>query len=399
MLLEIAIFFCLGILLGLIAGLLPGIHPNTIALMASTFMAAGFFPSALCFLTFMVSLGISNSVSSFVPAIFIGAPDESSALAALPGHRLLRQGLGYHAVKLAVIGSVGALIFCSLLLPFSMFAFPVIYEALHPNLWWILSAVVIYMILLERKKIGASFCFAAAGAIGMLGSQLSINQDYYLFPLLSGFFGIPLLVLSLKSREQFPLQKNREKFVSKISAVHSVIKGSLAGLMVGLLPGVGPSQAATIASAAGRGKENENFLITLGSVSAANTLFSFLALWLIGKPRSGVAVEIGRFVEIGFWEFALMVAVSLAACGVAAILTLKAAKAFSSFARAVNYQIMNLAVIGLIFGLVFYFTSFYGILVAIVATALGIYANLSGVNRSHLMGCLLLPSILFFAGV
>jgi putative membrane protein len=45
------------------------------------------------------------------------------------------------------------------------------------------------------------------------------------------------------------------------------------------------------------------------------------------------------------------------------------------------------------------FTGISGLLIMIVAAAIGLVPNLTGIRRSHAMGCLLLPTILFFAGL
>jgi putative membrane protein len=396
---EIILFLLLGIGFGILGGLAPGIHPNTLAIIFSGM--AWLFSSPQCFIAFMVAMGITSSVLDFLPSIFLGSPDESTALSVLPGHRLLRKGLGYHAIRLAVIGSVGSIILCTALLPVAMISFPLMYSFSRPWMHIILSFVVVFMILTERKKLMASFCFLSAGLVGLFGSSLPISQNFYLFPVLSGLFGIPVLLLSLKNREEIPEQRKKVKRISTATIGRHVLKGSLAGIIVGLLPGVGPSQAAFLTDATSVRKKGrgESFLISLGSVTTANTLFSFLALWLIGNPRSGVAVAIANFTQIGFNDFLLMVVVSLVATGIAAIITLRIARMFVSFLPRINYFRLNLFVLALIFSLVIYFTGIFGLFIALLTTSLGMLANLSGIRRSHLMGVLILPTILFFSGL
>lgn len=400
--LEIFISVLVGCAAGIFAGLMPGIHPNTLAFLASSLAFQPLFPSSLCFISFMVAMAVSNSVISFIPSIFLGAPEEGTSLSVLPGHKLLMQGFGFHAIRLAVIGGLGAAVFCVSAMPIAIYALPFLYSASRPFLHIILSIAVAYMIFLERSRKKAMFCFGAAGLIGIIGNSLPISQEFYLFPVLSGLFGLPVLILSAGRNEKIPTQKRTVKFISKKSILHSVSKGSFAGLLVGILPGIGASQAAAIVNAAGRkkfSKESESFLITLGSVTIANTIFSLLALWIIGNPRSGVAVVIGNFVDISFGEFLLMISVSIVSCGIAALSTLGLAKIFSNAIQKINYGFVNKLVIALMIILVFYFTSFYGLLLLAVATSLGIYTNLVGVHRSQMMGVLLLPTILFFAGI
>src|SRR3989442_5223711 len=48
----------------------------------------------------------SHAVFDFVPTVFLGAPTEDTALATLPGHRLLLVGQGAKAVALAARGAL-----------------------------------------------------------------------------------------------------------------------------------------------------------------------------------------------------------------------------------------------------------------------------------------------------
>ena len=394
---DILFFVFIGIVAGVAAGLIPGIHPNLLALLAgSVLMSMNFFPSILCFISFMVSMGITNSITSFIPSILLGAPDPESSLSVLPGHRLLMKGYGYHAIKLTVIGGLGAVIICLSILPVVILTIPTIYNLIRPNLHIILSVVMIYLTILERKRITAFVCFLLAGFIGIYGSRLPINQNFYLFPVLSGLFGLPMLLLTIKNKTNIPRQEKKEMFTSVKTVNRSVLIGSLAGLITGLLPGIGSAQATVLASV-GQKKDEQGFLISVGAITTANILFSFLAIWLIGNPRSGIAVVIQQFAEISFNEFLFMLFISLISCGVAVILTLKISRLLIDFIQKVNYILISKSVFLLICVLVFIFTGFYGLFLTFITTCLGIFVNLVGVNRYQLMGVLLLPTILFFA--
>lgn len=401
---EIALFLIAGTLSGIAAGILPGLHPNMAAL-AFAGMAYPIFPSEACFLAFMVSLGIANSVSSFIPAVFLGCPDESTSLSAAPGQRMLLAGMGHHAVKLSVVGSVGAMLFCAALLPVAVIFFPAAYSIARPFTHILLSVFVAVMILSERRKTASLFVFLASGTLGICGSAFPISPAYYLFPVLSGLFAVPLLLFSIGRRQKMPEQKKYRKPVPASAIGTPVISGSAAGILTGLLPGVGPSQAAFAADAIGRAREGistgkkERFLVALGSVTAANSVFSLLALWLIGNPRSGVAVAIGNVMEIGFAEFLLIVSVAMASCGASAMATLWISERFSGLAPKINYSALSMIMLASIISMVFLLASFHGLLLLFATSSLGVFSNLSRVSRSHMMGVLILPSILFFAGV
>lgn len=396
---EILIFLLIGLLAGIFAGMFPGIHPNLLALLSgSVLISMNFFPNMLCFITFMVSMGIANSLVNPIPSILFSAPESGTALSVLPGHKLLLSGYGYYAIKLTVIGAVGSLVVCSMLLPILIKIIPSMYELIRPNIHWILSVVVIYMIITEKKRAAALFCFFSAGLIGIMGNRLPINQNFFLFSVLTGLFGLPMLILSIRNKVILPKQKIKDKLLSRKTLNRSIISGSLMGFITGLLPGIGPAQA-TVLATIGQEKSNEGFLLSIGAVTMVNTLFSFLAIWLIGNPRNGVAVVIDRFVAIGFNEFLLMMAVSIIACGLSAIATLKIAKMVLNTLQKIDYVFINKSIALLLCILVFLFSGLYGLLLLAITTSLGIFTNLSNIRRTHMMGVLLLPCIIFFANI
>jgi len=392
---EFVLYLFLGICFGVLTGLLPGLHPNTLVLFASPLYL--FFSSDVNFLIFLTAVGVTNGIVSFLPSMFIGVPEDSTALSVLPAHRLLLKGRGYEAVKLYTSGCLLSLILSFSLLPLLIIVLPELYKVLRPRIHVVLSLVVACLVLMERKKLRALTVFLLSGALGLMMNRIPVDNRIVLFPVLTGLFGLPLLFLSLRNRAGIPEQRTRERKLSSKTLRNSTVIGTASGILVGLLPGVGPAQATTLASV-GRMKP-EGFLVSMGAVSLSNFIFSVLAIWLIGKPRSGIAVIIERFVEVGFREFMLVCFAALFASGIASLLTLKLARWFAGFVQTVDYGLIAKSVIISLFALIYAFSGMYGIYITLVASAIGMYANLANVRRAHLMGVLILPNILFFAGV
>src|SRR6266542_1205701 len=109
----------LGVFTGIVTGLSPGLHVNNVAafVLATEPAWAAFLASILPEATAKSGVGIflalyllataaAHAVFDFIPSVFLGAPNEDTALAALPGHRLLRAGQGAKAVALAARGTV-----------------------------------------------------------------------------------------------------------------------------------------------------------------------------------------------------------------------------------------------------------------------------------------------------
>jgi putative membrane protein len=395
MVFEILLWFAAGIGLGTVMGLIPGLHPNTVVLLVP--LLAGLQTDSANLLAFLVSLGIVNVFVDFIPSMLLGAPDGEAGLATLPGHRYLMAGNGYAAVRLAVIGGLGAVIVTCLLLPVLALAIPGVYNATRPHIHVLLIGFATLMVASEKTKwkmAWAAATFLVSGAIGLLAFQLPLDRTTLLFPILSGFFGLPHLILQLREkRSKMPEQKSDAE--DRISA-GPIGLGTAGGMLAGLLPGVGSAEIAGFLTI---GKRDKHFLTTLGSLAAANILMSFLALWLIGNPRSGVAVAADQLVTVDIGLMAVIVAAAIAAVGIAAPLTLWLCKGFLGAMRRLDYRKVNTGVLAFLIAAIAIFTGPLGILLAATCMGLGLFVNLAGVRRGVLMGVLILPTILFFAGM
>ncbi|MEM5814760.1 MAG: tripartite tricarboxylate transporter permease, partial [Candidatus Aenigmatarchaeota archaeon] len=312
--LELLLAVALGVLLGMAAGLLPGLHPNT---MIPILLGAAVFLDPLTAAVVLVAAGTANLFLNFIPSVLLGAPEETTVLSVLPGHKLLLEGRGYEAVKLLVTGALCATVMAFLSFPLFSIAVPPLYAASRPHLWWLLSLVVAYMVITERRPKAVAFALLTvvlSGALGVI--VLNDFPDSMLFPMLSGLFGLPMLLLSARKGVKLPENISfEERPLPKRFVLSGVLAGTLAGVIAGLLPGVGSSQAAILAQLATE-KTRESarrFLIALGGVNAADTVFSFFALWLIGNPRSGLSVAVSRLIQVTTANLCVIIFVVLAA--------------------------------------------------------------------------------------
>lgn len=396
MFLEILFFVLLGIFAGVIFGLIPGLHPNTVVLL--TPLLAVYIQTPPYLIAFLVSLGVSNVFVDFIPSIILGSPDPEKELAVLPGHKFLLAGKGYGAIKLCVLGGLGSLIVCAVMLPFLIISIPNAYSLLGSYIWMILLFVVLFIILNEEeneKIFLGFFCFILSGIIGLMISDLPVNPVFILFPVLSGFFGLSVIIINLKKRIEMPKQQFDGIEISGKTRNRSVVSGTLGGIFSGFLPGIGSSQIASLASI---DKNEKSFLVTMGAITVSNMILSLLSLWLINKSRSGIAVAIDELLSIGFNEFLLIFSVALVVVGLSAIITLHLSRIFLAIVEKIDYYKVNIAVATAILFLTFVTSGFYGILLLITCTSLGIFANLSRIKRGLLMGVLIIPTILFFIG-
>ncbi|NOZ58377.1 MAG: hypothetical protein GXO66_02175, partial [Euryarchaeota archaeon] len=154
--------------------------------------------------------------------------------------------------------------------------------------------------------------------------------------------------------------------------------------------------AMLVQASLGRRCERE-FLVAHGGVNTAAAIFALLALYLIGNPRSGASVAASLLLgEPGFADFLLMLAVALLASALAAVATLRIARAAVGKIGEVSYTRLSLGVLLFLAVSILALTGIYGAVVAATATAIGLFATYAGVRRSHCMGVLILPTILYF---
>ncbi|MBT3394873.1 hypothetical protein HOA59_01600 [archaeon] len=399
MLIEIILVILIGILAGIFTGLIPGIHINLIALLIlSSAPALLSVTSPLMISIFIISMSITHTFLDTIPSVFLGAPESSTALSVLPGHKLLLQGKGYEAVMLTLIGSFLALILAICLAPLISIIILTIYSTLKKWMALILITSSAFLILKERKsKMWALIIFLTSGVLGITTLNFA-NLTNPLFPLLSGLFGTSTLIISLSEKTKIPIQKITFPIISKNELSKVMSCSLLAGGLCSFLPGLGPAQAAIIGSSFYKKITDRGFLILVGSLNTLNMVLSFLALYIIDKARNGAVITISKIMEkITINELIIFFGVSLVVGSIATVLTIKIAKIFANIMSKINYQKLIISVISLIVLMVFIISSqFTGLLILLISTFTGMLPVKLGIGRNHLMGCLLLPVILYF---
>ncbi|MBN1645495.1 tripartite tricarboxylate transporter permease [Candidatus Woesearchaeota archaeon] len=389
-----------GIALGCVTGLVPGVHVNLVALVLVSLAVkvAGIF-STLSICVIIISTAITHTFLDAIPGIFLGAPDESMAMGALPGHRLLLKGRGYLAVVCTLVGSLGSLVVGILMFYFLAKAIGFLYPHIKDSTGYLLIAIIGYLIVIERswkKKLLSLLFLCLSGGLGFLVFDLEMNQP--LFPLLSGLFGVSLLLSSLKDKTSIVKQTSDSKLsLSNKNLVKALFGCSFTGFIAAFLPGFGSSQAAVLAKEMVGDLGDEGFLVMVGGINTANMLLSIATFLMIGKARNGAIVSVQELIgEIGLHEVLVFLSVTLVVAGLATMLALRATRLFSKLVEKVNYSKLILSIVGLIVVMSLVFDAWLGFVILTVATGLGYVAGRQNVAKSHLLGCLILPVISYF---
>jgi putative membrane protein len=399
MLSHIFIAIFLGCFFGIFTGLIPGIHVNLISIFVlSTSAHLLNLTSPIIISIFIISMAITHTFLDTIPSIFLGAPEEGTALSVLPGHKMLLKGKGYEGVMLTLIGSFFSLILAILISPLIAIIIKLIYPTLQSIMGFVLILASCFLIIREKKsRIWALIIFLLAGILGLGVTNLPTLKNP-LFPMLSGLFGTSTLIISLSEKSKIPKQKITFPKIKKKEITKVMCSSLLAGGLCSFLPGLGPSQAAIIGSSFYKKITQQGFMILIGGLNTINMVLSFLALYLFNKARNGAIVAVSKIMEsITLRETILFFGVALVVGGIAVFLTIKITKIFAILFSKINYKKLLLSIIFLITIMVFILSSqFLGLLILIVSTFTGILPAKLGIGRNHLMGCLLLPVILYF---
>ena len=152
--------FFVGIFLGCMTGLIPGFHVNNVALIALSMspiaVGAGIPLSSVA--AIIVSMGTVHTFLNYIPSALIGAPDGDTALALLPGHRMLISGHAAQGVAYSARGSQLGLLLSIPLLLVARLLFGTnpglgLYELSRDILPWLLLAISVFLILTETTRL------------------------------------------------------------------------------------------------------------------------------------------------------------------------------------------------------------------------------------------------------
>lgn len=279
-----------------------------------------------------------------------------------------------------------------------------------------------------------------------------------LLPLLSGLFGASQLVISLMTGSSMPTGSVSRMELSRKRIVRGVLSGSVAGSLVAWLPGVSSAIAALLArlftggnfdtenaslrvrkkevqkpeefpaseiqdkdiqksnlQASGSSaplsvswgaddpdSELENakeFLVSVSCVNTSNAIFGLVAFVVIGKTRSGAMAAISEILgaeAFGNFTLLLFFAAILLSSLLSYFSTLFIGNNIHRFLLKIDYHKLCFVVLLGLSTMVLLFTGFFGLFVFIISTPIGMMASFMKVRKSHAMGVILLPVILYF---
>ena len=397
MLWEILLAIACGVTCGIFTGMVPGIHVNLVAVLLVALVPSLGIPPLLAAVV-IITCAVTHTFIDSIPSIYLGAPDADQALSVLPGHRLLHDGKGHQAITYTVIGGFCALVIgCACMAAFIP-AMAWLSPRITPHIGFILLGVCIFMILREstaQKRALAFAFFLLAGACGILSFKLPLRQP--LFHLLSGLFGLSILLMSLE-QSAIPSQQTSHRIDLPLLHGIKAVGGAVGiGFCAAFMPGFGSSQAAIIAKEIVGDIKDAGFLVLVGGINTANMVISLSSAYALAKARNGAVVAVTDLIgAIEAPSLALFTISALIAGSVASVVALAMSRRVLSILQRIDYGNVAKVVIISIVLISFAFDSIIGLLLLLTTTSIGILAQTMGVGKNHLMGCLLLPVTYFF---
>jgi len=284
------------------------------------------------------------------------------------------------------------------LIPFLIKIVPYIYYTIKEYIGWILVFIVIFMIL-RSKELNKIFwtmvVFFFAGVLGIIAFSLNLKEP--LLPMFSGLFGSSMLIKSIINNTKIPTQQVTDMIkISRINLLKSIILSTLSAIIITIFPGLGPAQAAVLATQLVRKIGVYSYIVLIGGINSVSMLASLLTLYTIDKARNGTIVVIQKLIELDFDVFVFLIVILVISAGIATILCLSIAKRFSYLINKINYRMLCVVVLTIISVVVFTFSGILGFVVFIVSTFIGIIPSELNVARSTLMASILLPIMFWY---
>jgi putative membrane protein len=193
----------------------------------------------------------------------------------------------------------------------------------------------------------------------------------------------------------------------KTWVLRGIAVGSIAGSIVSWLPGDSSAIATVLARFAIRGSLEHHrtrameFIVSVSGANTSNAIFCLIALFAIGYPRSGATIAVRDLVgrtpdaHTVLLFLTVIVLVSIAAY----IITISIGDFAPSVLAHVNYQKLCTAIlIGLVL-MVSLFNGTFGLVIFLTAIPIGMLPYYMGIRKSHAMGVILLPVMMYYFGM
>ena len=234
------------------------------------------------------------------------------------------------------------------------------------------------------------------GVLGFIVFNMELKEP--MLPLLTGLFGAASLFFSIKQKTRIGKQRVIEKKI-KVSIKKErgvLLSSAIFSPLTLFLPALSSGQIAIIGNQFAK-SDRKQFLFMLGIITMLTMCLSFLGLFLISKTRTGSAAAIKSLIGILDWRIFVLIVFVILISGVASFFIVNfLSKKFLIVLEKIDYSKISVITIIVIAIVTFLVSGFLGLIVLMVSTLTGIYCISSGVKRTNMIGCLILPTIILY---
>jgi len=413
-----------GTILSSLLSILPGLHAyNIMGLLVMLIISAeetlGVAIPPEVYLPFMMGMVVGWSMLNTIPAVLLGAPDESALFTVLPGQKYLMIGRGYEGTMITAVGGLAGVFFLVFVVgPFAPRVLPVIQDVTRAHMHWIIWIIVAYMLMAEWPKGGTTgtsgwpkfldawrslgaglatfFLSGLFGFIILYRPLVSVDVAFQnIMPAFVGLFAVPWCLLNMVSGANVPKQYVSTSLdIDGDVILRSVGAGGLGGGFAAFFPVITGGIGGMLAGHATAQRDERVFIMSQGVSKLVYYTGAFLFLFVPGMSlrRGGAAWMLQTLHDPkGYYEYYMMLGCVAIAGGLSFLMMSPLAKWTIRLIGRFNYRHVSSVALLIIVSLVYLVVGWSGLLIMLVGTGIGLLPVLFGSRRLNCLGILLLP--------
>jgi len=424
--LDLAYFCLLGVLGSCLISFLPALHIyNVIGIFLLVILKYENAMEAMQLVALSTGMIVGYSILNTVPATYFGPGDESLSYYVLPSAQWVALGRGYESVILTGIGALTGMIVLALCAPIFIWILPGLKTITSPHMFWILGAVIAYMILSEwpkgiaqSKSNWANFfegwgflsvgiiTFILSSLLGFIVMSKTMVPLGFAFqsitPVFVGLFALPWLITNIINVGIIPPQHEAKSLDLEWEVISkATFGGFLGGFYAAFIPIVTAGIGGLMAGHATAQRDTRVFIMSYGACKTVYYVGSFLLFFIPGLSltRGGLAWIVTPFVtSLTLKEYAIFVGLMLFSTGVSFLLLTPFTKMCIRLVEIIDYHLLSVIAFFIVVPAVYAYTGGGGLAIMTVATGIGLLPVLFQARRMNLMAVLLFPVTVSMAG-
>jgi putative tricarboxylic transport membrane protein len=297
---ELFVFWTIGIVSGIATGILPGFGPLSLVILFYPVLMSTDVLSVMLFYSGML---VAAQYTGAVVGVVAGVPGEiSSTVAATSGHKLFKKGKGFEALGISAIGGTIASLTAVFLIPViaNLFYNNAKFYSIFVQVFIFLS-IIILMIVYNKNYLVNLILIAFGFALGSIGyhpnfgsimtfNSMILDPGISISVFLFCIFIVPQLLMfgRIKFNTDNLPGSHAMRQIVKLAAnrYQAIVRGSLLGVLLGLIPAVGTSICSNVAAFVERriNRQQSRQLASAESANNSSAISSMIPLVAFGIP-------------------------------------------------------------------------------------------------------------------